>query len=209
MKTSFNDFTVKEFQEWHKVVNSNMDLMDREYKLLSICHGISEEKAMSIPNGKIIKLFRKMNDLKLSEPSKKVKNFISINYKPYKAILFPSDLQNLMSANQITAALTLSKTNESSIENMHRLLALFYTPYYPFITLKIAGNQEKLADKMLSAKIGDVYGAVFFYSIVSPKLQEAFQQFSHQNNQVIMNHLKEMAEAHGVDLSEITDGIIQ
>lgn len=209
MKTDFNDFTVQEFQEWHKAINTDMDLMDREYKLLSICAGISEDKAMSIPNGKVIEMFRKMNKLKLTEPSKKVKPYMSIGWRPYKAIVMPSELEALMSANQFTTAITYSKTTESSIENLHRLLALIYTPYYPFTKPKIAENQGKLAKTMLKAKIGDVYGVVFFYSIVSPKLQEAFQQFSHQNDQVIMNHLKEMAVARGVDLSEITDGITQ
>lgn len=156
---SFNDFTVEQFQEWHKVISEEKDIIDREVKLASILTGKSVEYLESIPYSVLKEVIKKVNRVNLSQPNTEVRRFVRVGTKVYAAILDAKELHGLMSTSQFTAAKTYAA---NPIENMHRLLALYYTQYQPFKKRKLTENQLKLSEDFKKVKIGDVYGAVFF-----------------------------------------------
>ena len=211
---SFNEFTVGQFQSWHKIVNefvpdSEFGALDLEYQLIAMFLGISFDECQKMKFKDIDPLIKKINKLKDSTPKKKVKRVIVVDKKPYLAIVSPSKLRHELNADQFTSAQTFAQTEASAIENMHNLLALMYMPYKFRRPAKVPDNIQPIAEKMKLAKIGDVYGAVFFYSVVFKRLQETFNTSFQKSNQVLMSRMEELAEAHGLNFQAPTDGIIQ
>ena len=174
---SFNDFTVEQFQQWHKVIKEESDIIDREVKLASILTGKSVEYLESVPYSVLKEVIKRVNKISLTEPSTKVVRFVKVGRKVYSAILNAQDLHGLMSTSQFTAAKTYAA---NPIENMHLLLPLYYAPYKLFGKQKLAENQIKLAEEFKKVKVGEVYGAVFFYSILwsqfVPILEDSLKQ---------------------------------
>lgn len=174
---SFNDFTVEQFQLWHKTIAEEQDIIDREVKLASILTGKSIEYLESIPYSVLKEVIKKVNKVSLTEPSTEVKRFVRVGRKVYSAILDAKELHGLMSTSQFTAAKTYAA---NPIENMDKLLALYYAPYKLFGKPKLAENQVKLAEDFKKVKVGDVYGAVFFYSVLwnqfAPILEDSLKE---------------------------------
>ena len=152
---SFNDFTVEQFQQWHKVIKEESDIIDREVKLASILTGKSVEYLESVPYSVLKEVIKRVNKISLTEPSTKVVRFVKVGRKVYSAILNAQDLHGLMSTSQFTAAKTYAA---NPIENMHLLLPLYYAPYKLFGKQKLADNQLKLGEEFKKVKIGIVTG---------------------------------------------------
>jgi len=160
---SFNDFTVEQFQEWHKVISQEDDILERELKLAAILTGKSVEYLESIPRNDLTRIFVKVNRIGNSIPSTKVNRYVMVGRSVYSAILDAKELHGLMSTSQFTAAKTYAA---NPIENMHMLLPLYYTKFKLFGKKNLEENQLKLSEEFKKVKIGDVYGAVFFYSVL-------------------------------------------
>lgn len=206
---SFNDFTVDQFQKWHEIIDTEHDVLRREYSLLAMLLGISVEDCEAITFKKLDPLFKQINSYDEIKPSKKLKQVIIVKRKPYVAIVNLKELRHLLTANQFTAAQTYAATPQSTVQNMHRLLSLVYCPYRFMKGNKLSNNTELTAEKMKLAKIGDVYGTVFFYSIVYKKLQETSSIYFHKAQKILMERMNEIAEAHGLNSQGLTDGITQ
>lgn len=195
---SFNDFTVEQFQEWHKVISEEKDIIDREVKLASILTGKSVEYLESIPYSVLKEVIKKVNRVSLSQPNTEVRRFVRVGSKVYAAILDAKELHGLMSTSQFTAAKTYAA---NPIVNMHRLLALYYTQYQPFKKRKLTENQLKLSEDFKKVKIGDVYGAVFFYSVLwnqfAPILENSLMEATRTIQEII---------ADGPDFTKPMDG---
>lgn len=197
---SFNDFTVEQFQQWHKVIKEESDIIDREVKLASILTGKSVEYLESVPYSVLKEVIKRVNKISLTEPSTKVVRFVKVGRKVYSAILNAQDLHGLMSTSQFTAAKTYAA---NPIENMHLLLPLYYAPYKLFGKQKLADNQLKLAEEFKKVKVGDVYGAVFFYSILWSQFVPILEDSLKQATQV----MEEIA-ADGQGSTSHTDGTL-
>lgn len=198
---SFNDFTVEQFQQWHKVIKEESDIIDREVKLASILTGKSVEYLESVPYSVLKEVIKRVNKISLTEPSTKVVRFVKVGRKVYSAILNAQDLHGLMSTSQFTAAKTYAA---NPIENMHLLLPLYYAPYKLFGKQKLAENQIKLAEEFKKVKVGEVYGAVFFYSILWSQFVPILEDSLKQATQV----MEEIA-ADGLDSMNPMDGTLQ
>jgi len=196
--------TVSQFQDWHNVIKTERDLFDREVKLLSIVSGKTVEYLEDLPLEDLRKLFRQMNkiDTKLNDKPKRI---VSVKLKPFVAFCLPSEISDKLSTNQYTALKTYTATEEDTIKNMHKILALTYAPYRLFRKPKLSEYFNKIEERMKSAKMGDISGTVFFYSLVSEKLQEAFLPYSTKAMETIQKFSEEMM--HGVDSQKVGDGI--
>lgn len=198
---SFNDFTVEQFQEWHRVIKEEHDIIDREVKLASILTGKSVEYLESVPYSVLKEVIKKVNKISLTEPSTKVVRYVKVGRKVYSAILNAQDLHGLMSTSQFTAAKTYAA---NPIENMHLLLPLYYAPYKLFSKQKLSENQVKLSEEFKKVKVGEVYGAVFFYSILwsqfAPILEDSLKQAT-----IVMQEVA----ADGQDSMSLMDGTLQ
>ena len=126
--TSFNEFTVSQFIEWHKITQQRFEnVEDREFALLALVLGITTDQAMSIPNRYVLPMLAKLNTLALTKPNEKIKKMIIVNGKVYEAILKPSELKDMLSTSQYTAF--KQYTQKDCIENMHLILPLMYCPF--------------------------------------------------------------------------------
>jgi ribonuclease HI len=196
---SFNEFTVEQFQRWHAVKTE--DLLDREIEYLSIAMGKTVDEIEAIPRGELKKYIKVINNYPNLKVNDKVKKFLAIGWKPYQAITDAKYLRELMSADTYMLVQQLSATEADSIQNMHRILGAMYAPYYPFRKPKL--EHIKTADKMKQAKIGDVYGAVFFYSVVWQELQPILAQHLEEATKTIMER---MGIVRGLSLAKTTGG---
>lgn len=199
--------TVEMFQEWHKIMCTERDILEREYKLLSLVSGISLSKLESMKRGEVKDLFAKMGKMQRQPMRGTINEVIAIGWKPYVCFTNLKDFESDVSTNQLTALKTWTQSEQASIENMHRCLALLYVPYIPFSKKKIPANIEKAAERFKKARVGQVYGTLFFYSKVSEKLQESFHNSSKQAMETITEHLKEVISARGQTSPKGTAGI--
>jgi hypothetical protein len=192
--TSFNEFTVKQFQEWQKVTAKSFDdVLDKELALLSIAANMAVEEVWALTGDQLKPLIAKLNTLAYSKPNEKVKKFIFVNHKAYQAIIKPSELKDLLNTSQYTAFKEYTK--KDCIENMHLILPLLYCPCKFLRKKRIADNTQALSREFLEAKIGDVYGAVFFYSIVWEKLNEASLPYLKKAKETLEAHMEEVIKA--------------
>jgi hypothetical protein len=206
MVKSFNELTVGQYQEWYRIQKEIEDPLDREIALIALVTGMTVDEVENLPRLRLFDLADKLNSIDKTV-TKKVKTLVLVNKRVYRAITRLSQLNELMSTNQFTAAQTWSKTEEDTIRNFHMLLPLFYTPYRIFGKPKLAENQQELAEEFKSALIGDVAGAVFFYSVVSEKLWTAYQPYSMEATKTITDLLHQIAQEKGS--LPTTDGITQ
>ena len=207
MVSSFNDMTVGMFQEWHKIMHTEKDLLEREYNLLSLVSGISRAKLDNMPRGKIKGLFSEMGKMQRQPMRGVVNEVISIGLRPYVAFTNMKDFSNELTTNQGTALKTWTGNEYDSIQNMHLCLAMLYVPYLPFKKKRIPDNIEKAARIFKKAKVGQVYGTLFFYSRLSEKLQETFLCSVEEATKMLTEHLSEVIKAHGGTLQKATAGI--
>lgn len=191
MIAHFDELTVRQFQEFHLALKET-DILDREIKLISICSGLTIEQVEALPRAELKKKILDLHKVLTSKPSEKVKRIILVKKKPYVAILAVENLDGLLSTSQWTAAKTYQV---DPIENLHLLLPLFYTPYKLFRKPKLAENQLKAAEDFKSAKIGDVFGGVFFYSKVWTAFGPDLVNLSNQANKILADHLEELRGA--------------
>lgn len=198
--------TVGVFQEWHKIMTTEKDVLVREYKLLSLVTGKSVDELEAMKRGDIRKLFAEMGKMQRMPISGEVNQAIAIGWKPFVCFTDLSEFSNELTTNQGTALKEWTKTEQSTIENMHRCLAMLYVPYRPFKKKTLPSNIEKAAEIFKKAKIGQIYGTLFFYSRVSEKLQIVFLNSSNEASRIITEHLKEITL--GVSSQRGTDGII-
>jgi hypothetical protein len=202
---SFNELTVAQFQEWHEIDKTEKNGLKKSYKILAMLVGKTVEELEDMPVGQIKAALKVAATIHKKPINQKLKHIVFVGFKPYKAILNAKIVHDQLSASQFTAAQTFSKTQDDSIQNMHKLLALMYAPYKMFGRMKLHHDHNYMAEQMKHAKIGDVYGAVFFYSRVWATLQPYLEKYLNQAMETITEVVNE-AKAHGVDLQRATAG---
>lgn len=190
---SFNDFTVKQFIDFKAVAaRKDLDLLDREVLLLSAATGSTVEEVESLPRHELMDCIKTLNLLQFTEPSTKFKRIIRVNGKFYRAISDAKYLSEELSTNQYVTFKELTKVDP--IQNMNKILPLLYTPYKFFGKPNISAKQEYLSEQFLNARMGDIYGAVFFYEVLYKELMETMQPYFDKASQEIAEHMREIEE---------------
>lgn len=202
--SSFNEMTVQQFMDWDRIIKQKYeDNTERDLELLAALLG---DDYKNVPKAMLKPYFKQMAKIFTSSPSEKPKRIILIGRKAYVAIVNPKDLTELMSFNQYTAFKQL--TSNDPIQNMNRILALLYTPYKFFGKRQISERQEWLSKEFLKAKVGDVYGFVFFLGIQYNELMKASQPYLKESVEMLEEHMKEVNRVLGSDSNKVTDGIM-
>lgn len=200
---SYNSLTVRQFVECKEIELKHKDLLDKRMALVSY---FTKKDAESLSLNVLKWQLFKVDALLTSQPSTKVNEVIWINSRRYKTFADVTKLtkvQTKLIVDQAVTAKELIKNGKGDI-NLHRLLGLVYlrakigtTPEFDVKTW------DDVSEDMLDAKIGDVYGAVFFYSNVLEKLTLIIPYFLIQAEETIQEHMKEVnqwAATHGVNL---------
>jgi len=183
------ELTVKQFQDLTVIYNSDKDLLDKGVEAISLLSGVPEKDVWDIDYKEIGKLFTHVSTLMQSKPKEGLRKWIVCNGKVYKAV---TDISKI-STGQYLDLKNLSK-DDNWIVNMHLLLGCLYLPVNWYGKAK-KYNGEKLPEiskDLLTAKLKDVYGLLFFYSAVLEKLSPIIQMSLEEALQTIQETLTEI-----------------
>lgn len=199
---SFNDITVKQYQDVYFLIQEkpkdDFQYLENWARVISILSNESYEKILELP-GKELKIrIKQLNFILRPEVlQEKVKQYIAVKGKIYKAVTRAETLSTSQVFN-IKGFQCLDKTldiNENTVVSMHELLATIYLPLTGKGFRYDSSKHRKVADNMLHAKMGDVYGTLFFYPILYEKLIYSMQESINEALPVLEEHFKEILES--------------
>jgi hypothetical protein len=195
---SYDECTVEQFMFIHEVLESKEESTP---KLINYFTGKDPD---SIPFSEYEVYSFLIKNLIASRPSEKIVEKVEVNGKRYDSV---TDVTKF-STNQGTALETYNQLGK--YKNLHFICSLCF---YPEGKEWDSENQQEIAKDFLKAKIGSVWGTVFFYSKVWERLNPVLILFLEEANQTIKEHLKEMSQDKeflqtlGISSGEIMAGI--
>ena len=191
---NWNQITVEQFQECYFLLGKTPTI-DTWVMVLATLSGKSADYIERLEIRELKKAIKQLDFLLTPNLNEKVNKYVSFTGRVYKAVLFAdqmqtnqvADLKGLMVSNG-------QSVNDTIVENCHKLLACIYVPL-TLTGFKYLPNKHKaLSERFKKAKMGDVYGAVFFFFILYKNLIETTLTFGEKNLQEIQNHMKEVEE---------------
>lgn len=168
---SYNDLTVRQFQEVNRIVNSEPDLLERHIKLISCLLDKPLEWVENHTPKQIGVWAKEIDQLLKSEISKVKKKYIVVNGTVYR----PADLNKLKAGQVIALKMYEERSKDHSL--LHDKLACVFVPIN-WLGMPKDYNSElhkKISKDMLDCKLGDVYGTLFFYSVVYERLKQVIE----------------------------------
>ena len=191
---SFNDLTIEQFQECYFVLGSKPTL-DSWIMVISILSGKSKDKVESLPIKELKKEINKLQFLLNPNLNEKVNKFIAVKGRPFKAVLNANEMQT----NQVADLKGLmhkegQSVNDTIVENAHKLLACIYLPLTFSGFRYIPSKHKEVSQYFRKAKMGDVYGTLFFYSNLYKNLIESINTFGKKHMEIVNSHMKEIED---------------
>lgn len=198
---SFNDITVKQYQDVYFLIQEkykdDFQYAENWARVVSILANEPYDKVLELPRLELKNLIKRLNFILRPEVlQERVKQYISVKGRVYKAItraekLSTSQVFNIKGFQGLSKNLTIE---ENTVANMHDLLATVYLPL-SWRGFKYDSSKHKsIADKMLHAKMGDVYGTLFFYPILYERLMLCMRDSINESLPVLEEHLQEIQE---------------
>lgn len=190
---SWDEITVNQFQECYFVLKKPS--LESWVTVISILSGLSQSEVESIPIKKLKKSIFQLQFLLDPKINTKVRRWLYLNGTIYKAVF---------NANELNTAQTIDikefmkpkgiSTEDAIVEGLHSLLACIYLPL-TFGGFKYDGSRHsKIAEAFKSARIGDVYGTLFFYSVAFRNLTLATEAYGKKQIEILEPHVKEVTE---------------
>lgn len=191
---SFNEITISQFQECYFLLKKNHDL-NAWISVLSTLSGKPHKYIEDLPGNQLRAYIKSLQFLLNPELNEKVNKYVTIRGKVFKANLFASEMKTNQVADLKALVVNPGQSVEDTIvENAHRLLACIYTP----LTLTGWGynpsKQKKVSQYFLKAKMGEVYGTLFFYSKTYKNLMDSINEYGEKAMKEVKEHLKEIEE---------------
>lgn len=166
---SFEDITLSQFMQLHEnEIDKSIDKIEKDNKRLSILSGESIEVIEDLSFGDRQELLNKT--AYINTPPNTLK--VCKRFRAKGTLLVPTTSLHEMKVNQLVDFYSLLKqTNGEYIKQANILLAVMFKPF----RLKIKGlkiqkevkyspeNHAKISELLLSAKVGDCLGLLFFY----------------------------------------------
>jgi len=204
---SWNEVTIKQFQELYFLLGKKPTI-DTWILVLSSLTKKHQSYYYSLPIKELTKQINSLRYLTNPEVNTKINKYLTNKGKVYKAVLFASD----MKMNQVADLKGLmhkegQTVNDTIVENLHKLLACIYVPLTWKGFTYTPSKHKEVSEQMLNLKVGDVYGAVFFYSKTYKALMKAIEDYGQENLKVITNHLKEIEESQTQTKTLHKDGV--
>lgn len=193
--------TVAKYSRFIEVERSNMDALDKANKLLSILNGKSLNEIEAYDLSTLDYLYKKLAVLRSTTPSMKVKRTVWVDGKRFRLIKSEKHLN----ANQFV---TWETYNENPIRNYNKLAAVIYLRHKLFTKPKFTSDVfAEAQETFLKAKVGQVFGALFFCRVKLWKLKAASQRYTKEAEMRIANHMeiiRKVLEDSGVSMDGIT-----
>ena len=195
---TFNDITVGQYQECYFALKENTN--ESWLRVISILSGKPYAEIEAIPIYKIKHYLKLLNFiLRPDVLNERVKQYIYAK-GIYKAILRADKLNNAQ-AFDIRSFMKPEKgmdVTDTTVKNAHKLLASIYIPL-TWRGFRYTDNHQKEAEKFKSAKMGDVYGTLFFYSILYENLTKHTQDYLEENLAILQEHMTEVKQTLKTD----------
>ena len=190
----WNQVTVEQFQECYFLLGKTPTI-DTWIMVLSTLSGKSGNEIEELSITDLKKYIKKLDFLTNPTINENVKKYIAIKGRMFKAVYQASDMQT----NQVADLKGLMNSegqsiNDTVVENAHKLLACIYVP----LTLKgfkyTPSKHKEVSDYFRKAKMGEVYGTLFFYSKVYKALTETINSYGQKNLEIVKEHMKEIED---------------
>lgn len=184
----FNEITVGQFQECY-FINKSDPSLEGWARIISILSGKPYEEVINYQVD-VLKAIKKRLLFLLDDEdlNTKVKKYIYVKGHVYKAVY---------EANKLSAAQGIDlkefmkgdmDQKDIIVENAHKLLASIYLRL-GWSGFKYRGDiHQEVSEDFKKCKVGDVWGTLFFYSSVFPKLTQCFQDSMKESLEIIQEH---------------------
>lgn len=190
--TSLNNLTVQQFQEVNRLIRTEKDILERHIKMVACLSGhpvdfIEKQDVSHIGNWA-----RAIDKLLATELNKKITRFMVIGKTVYKPILKVDTIK----AGQLIALKHYEEKAKGTQVYLHEQLACVYAPLNWMGRRKPydASKHNEISSDMLKAKVGDVYGTLFFYTNVFEKLNRVTQIYLKSASDTIQDIMPEVME---------------
>lgn len=159
---SFEDITLSQFMQLHEnEINKSIDKIDKDTKRLSILSGESIEFIEELPFSDRQNFLNKTAYVNTPPTNLKVCK----RFRAKGKLLIPTTSLQDMKVNQLVDFYALLKAaNGEYIKQANVLLAVMFKPFKLIGDTKYSPeNHAKISELLLSAKVGDCLGLLFFY----------------------------------------------
>jgi hypothetical protein len=186
---NYNELTVKQFQLCDDIIRNESDILERHIKLVACLSGKPIEWVEAHTPKQIAEWVKDLSFLSNPKVDKHIPKWVIANKRIYK----PYNDASKLTAGQVLA---LKMFGEKSVghSNLHNQLACVFgeVDWYGGIKKYDANKHERIAKDMLEAKMGDVYGVVFFYTDVLETLSPVLEIYLKQANETIAEIMPEI-----------------
>lgn len=158
----FEDITLSQFMKLHELEgDKSIEKLDKDTKVLSILTNESIDTIEDLEFSKRIELLSKCTYVKNVPKDLKVVKRFRVN----SILLVPTTSLQEMKVNQLCDFYTiLNNANGNAISVANDLLAIMFKPFSIIGNSKYSPeNHAKISKLLLSAKVGDCLGLLFFY----------------------------------------------
>lgn len=177
---SVGELTIRQFQQLLAIQNTENDPIVMGKSFIKALTGKNEENLEIVVNS-----YKELCYMLVKRPSE-IKYEIQVNGTTYRG---PNHSEKLKSSQYID----LKNLSSNEIENLHLLVAVIYQPTILGVVQKYDGSRlPEIGEAMLDAKVGDVYGLLFFYSNVLEKSNQTILTSFNEAQKTIQNHMTEM-----------------
>jgi len=191
--SSYRKITVKQFIDCIKIYKGEGEQLDKDNQILSYLTGKPIDYIEGLDFKTLKFLYSSIAFLKSSTFNFIANRIIFIGFKPYKLV---TDVSKFNTSEYLTFK-TLQERGAS--ENIHKILPYLYRPLFTKFTkqncFEDVKNVEYLESKFLKNKVSTVYGAVFFYSKRSEKLNKRLEIYFTNKIKAMNLHIKEVLKA--------------
>lgn len=189
LPNSFSDLTVKQFQDASYIIKNEDDLLERHVKLIACLSNKPIEWVESHTPAQVGEMVKKLDFLLTPVVSKKIKPFLVFNKSVYRPIL----KMETINWGQIKTIKVLGEREEYPNQYLNQKLACVYSKLNWYgKAVYSASDHTKKSEDLLNARLGDVYGTLFFYSNVLVTLKPVIESFSKYATQTIAETMPEV-----------------
>lgn len=188
---SFEDMTLSQFMQLHELEqDKGIDILDRQLKKLSILSGKSVEYLETLDIKDIKNYLNKVAYTSNAPTEMRVVP----RFRVKGMLLKPTMSLQEMKVNQLVDFYSLLKASDGKyIQSANKLLSVMFKPLKLFKeSVYSPESHAKISELLLSAKVGDCLGLLFFYLNFWNKCAPIMSRYLENNNKVIAEIMNEI-----------------
>jgi len=190
----YEDITVEQWQKADSIVNSDKSKLDKQIELVSYFTGKTIEQVDNMETTLFFGYCNKLAFLFEDITPMPIVNKFKINGIDF----IPTDSLQKMKVNQMVDYTEILKANSNSIcQSLHMIL--------PIVFCKAKGYEPdkhaEYVELFKKAKLGDVLGAVFFYTDYWQRVERITQHSMEKSVQLIQERMNEISQMNLMEIS--------